>query len=63
MKIDRVILATVRKAHDMIAAHLDGEGESVLQLLTWFVSWNLKANQPKLTVDFGGVFLETVWLA
>jgi hypothetical protein len=63
MKIDRVILATVRKAHNMIAAHLDGEGESVLQLLTWFVSWNLKANQPKLTVDFGGVFLETVWLA
>ena len=63
MKIDRLVIATVREANEKIAEHLGVEKETLTNLLTIFVSWDLKKNQPKLMVDFSGTFLESVWMA
>ncbi|MBW1797913.1 MAG: MBL fold metallo-hydrolase, partial [Deltaproteobacteria bacterium] len=62
-KCDRIIFATVSKAHEIIAEHLGMTDSDILDLLTCFVSWDLKANQPKLMVEFAGTFLESVWMA
>jgi hypothetical protein len=63
MKIDRLVIATVREASEKIAEHLGMEKETLTNLLTIFVSWDLNKNQPKLMVDFSGTFLESVWVA
>jgi hypothetical protein len=63
MKIDRLVIATVRETNEKIAEHLGVEKETLTNLLTIFVSWDLKKNQPKLMVDFSGTFLESVWVA
>jgi hypothetical protein len=63
MKIDRLVIATVREASEKIAEHLGVEKEKLTHLLTMFVSWDLKKNQPKLMVDFSCTSLESVWVA
>ena len=63
MKIDTLVIATVREASEKIVEHLGVEKETLTNLLTLFVSWDLKKNQPKLMVDFSGTFLESVWVA
>ena len=63
VEIDRMVLITVREANEMIAKQLDGGVEALLDLLTCFVSWDLKTNQPKLMIDCEGTFFETVWMA
>ncbi len=62
MAIDRMIRATVRKAQDWLKSNLDKE-ESLVEQFTYFVSWNLEANQPMLVVDFAGSYLKAVWVA
>ena len=63
VKIDRMIFSTVRRVNEMISDQLDLREETVADLLTCFVSWNLKSNQPKLVIDFTGTYLESVWMA
>jgi hypothetical protein len=63
MKIDRLVIATVREASEKIVEHFGLEKETLTDLLTLFVSWDLNKNQPKLMVDFSGTFLESVWVA
>ncbi|MCD6297369.1 MAG: hypothetical protein J7M30_09460 [Deltaproteobacteria bacterium] len=62
-KCDRIIFATVSKANEIIAEQLDVPECEILDSLTCFVSWDLKANQPKLMIDFEGTFLDSVWMA
>ncbi|MCP4665666.1 MAG: hypothetical protein GY849_04790 [Deltaproteobacteria bacterium] len=61
--IDKMVLATVRKANDMIAHELGMGNEALTGLLTSFVSWDLKTNRPQLVVDFGATFLKSVWVS
>jgi hypothetical protein len=63
MKIDRLILQTVRSANEMISGKLGLRGEVVSELLTCFVSWDLEGNQPRLMIDFTYTYLESVWMA
>jgi len=63
LKLDRIILETVRKADEMIVDQLGLGKETLLDQLACFVSWNLRINQPKLVIDFPGAFLESVWMA
>jgi len=63
IKIDRMIFSTVRRVNEMISDQLGLREETVADLLTCFVSWNLKSNQPKLVIDFTGTYLESVWMA
>jgi hypothetical protein len=63
MKIDRVILGTVRKTNQMISENLGLKEETVVDSLTCFVSWDLEGNQPRLMIDFTYTYLESVWMA
>ena len=63
MKIDRLILATVHRANEMISRKLGLREETVSGLLTCFVSWDLEGNQPRLMIDFTYTYLESVWMA
>jgi len=62
-KVDRLIVATIRQVRDLVAAELAAEERASVELLTYFVSWDVPMNQPKLMIDLGGTFLESVWLA
>ena len=61
--IEGMILATVRKANEMIGLELGVEKEAIPSLLASFVSWDLKTNRPGLVIDFTNTFLESVWMA
>lgn len=63
MQIDKLILRTVRRVNDMISAQLNLRPETVADVLTCFVSWNLEINQPRLAIDFTGTYLESLWIA
>ena len=63
MKIDRVILGTVRNTNQMISEKLGLREEPVGDSLTCFVPWDLESNQPRLMIDFSNVYLESVWMA
>ncbi|MCJ7596362.1 MAG: hypothetical protein MUO52_16460, partial [Desulfobacterales bacterium] len=59
----RVHLDTVRMANQMVADQLGLEKSVILDRLATFVSWDLKNNHPKMIIDFGDSFLESVWMA
>ena len=61
--VEGKISSTVRKARKAIAQQLRVEEQTVKDLLTCFVSWDIKANQPKLIVDFTITYFESIWLA
>jgi hypothetical protein len=63
ISLDRIICATVRKAKQIISDQLGVGDETLYDVLACFVSWDLKANKPKLIIDSEGVFLESVWMA
>ena len=63
MHIDRLILNTVRRAQEMISEKLALREETISDLLTFFVSWDLEGNRPRLMIDFTSTYLESVWLA
>jgi hypothetical protein len=63
MKLDRVILGTVRSANQMISKTLGLREEMVRDSITCFVPWDLERNQPRLMIDFTTVYLECVWMA
>jgi hypothetical protein len=63
MKFDRLTLRTVQAAGALIEERFSVKKEDVLDLLTYFVAWDLKTNRPKMMVDPSGTFLESVWLA
>ena len=63
MKIDRILRSTVRKGSETVVGQLEGSDRDLLPLLTFFVSWDLEKNLPKLSIDFGGTSLEAIWAA
>ncbi|MEA3359065.1 MAG: hypothetical protein U9R17_06630 [Thermodesulfobacteriota bacterium] len=62
-KVDRIIISSVQRAKDITAEELTEAERSLIDLLTCFVSWDLRSNRPKLIIDFSGTFIESVWMA
>jgi hypothetical protein len=62
-KLDRIILNTVKQSATDISNQLDIEREVIIDQLTPFVSWDLKNNQPKMIIEFGTSYLESLWVA
>jgi len=58
-----MIMGTVRRARVLLAARLEGKENPPGDLFTFFVSWNLETNQPRIAVDPSGSFLESIWFA
>jgi hypothetical protein len=63
MRLDKVILSTVRMAYEIIANQLGMEKGVILDQLTAFVSWDLESNRPRMIIDMGGNYLESIWMA
>jgi hypothetical protein len=62
-RVDRLILATIRRTVDWLNQTLDDDERALMDGLTYFVSWDLPANQPRIVVDVFGSSLETIWIA
>jgi len=63
VSIDRLILATVRKANETASSQLGMSEEMFSEKVAWFVSWNLQHNYPKMMIEFSGSYFEAVWAA
>lgn len=62
MNLESLILSSVRKASRLVDERLRSESEHNHDASSWFVSWDLEANQPKLFIGFEGQSLEAIWL-
>ena len=62
VKLDRIILETVKTSATTISNALNVERETVIDQLTPFVSWDLENNRPKMVIDFAFSYLETLWI-
>ena len=60
---DRIVLSTVRQVSQWLNEKLADRDDQMVDLFTFFASWDLAANHPKIVVDFSGSYLETVWIA
>lgn len=63
VKLDRIILETVKATATTISHQLDMERATVIDQLTPFVSWDLGNNRPKMVIDFAFSYVETIWIA
>jgi len=63
VKLDRIILETVKTAATAVSNELHVERETVIDQLTPFVSWDLVNNRPKMVIDFAFSYLESIWMA
>ncbi len=63
LHIDRVIHGTVRNVMERISETTGMREDLIADSLACFVPWDLENNQPRLTIDFAKVYLESVWLA
>ena len=63
LKLHKMILGTVREANRAASELMKEEGVESQEQLACFVSWDIKANQPLLMVDFSNCYLESVWMA
>jgi len=63
LKLHGMILGTVREANQAVFKQVNMEETELQDLLTCFVSWDIKTNQPRLMVDFSSCYLESVWMA
>jgi hypothetical protein len=62
MNLDRKVLSTVRQTAKWLESRVDREEGSLTNLLAYFVSWDIEANQPRIGVDSSGFYLESVWI-
>ncbi|MBW2065465.1 MAG: GNAT family N-acetyltransferase [Deltaproteobacteria bacterium] len=64
MGVDRMIISTLREVKALIVDRIGVEETSRGELMTFFVSWDLAKNSPRLVIDpVGGSFLESVWIS
>ncbi len=63
IKLDRIILETVKATATTVSRQLGVEREMVVEQLTPFVSWDLENNRPKMVIDFSFSYVESIWIA
>lgn len=63
LRLDRVIISTVQRAINVISEEILDAEKSLLSRLTYFVSWDLSRNRPRLIVGFSGSSVESIWIA
>jgi len=61
--IDRLVMAGVRGVREEVKSRVPAEEDSVADRFACFVSWDLAANQPLITVEMVGAYLESLWVA
>ncbi len=61
--IDRAVVLTINEIKEWLVKGLDSSLREEIEDLTFFVPWDLERNIPKVTVEIGGVSLDTMWIA
>jgi hypothetical protein len=61
--IDRVLIATVNEVNRWLLKTLGPRVSRDIEDLTFFVSWDLEKNRPRVIVDASGVSFDTLWIA
>ena len=62
-RVDRLIVSSVSEAFKRVSERLGVDRGELNGFMTCFVSWNIKANQPRLTIDFSTTSLESLWFS
>ncbi len=62
-RLERLVLGTIRQTVDWIGSRLTEEERAGLDDLSYFISWDLKTNQPKIAIDYCGSSVQSVWVA
>ena len=63
LKLHRMIAGTVKEAHRAVSEELNVAEEVLNDLLSCFVSWEIKTNRPLIMVDFTNSYLTSIWMA
>jgi hypothetical protein len=63
MRLEQLLLATVRAAGKTLAALLGIDAPNANKTFKWMVSWDLAANRPKLFIDYSGPVFESIWIS
>ncbi len=63
MKLDKLITKSVKKAREWLIANAGVDSEGLIDGTSFFVSWVVETNKPKIIVDFQGSYIETLWIA
>jgi hypothetical protein len=62
-RLERLILGTIRQTVHWIGSRLTEEERVGLDDLSYFISWDLQANQPRIAIDYCGSSVQSVWVA
>jgi GNAT superfamily N-acetyltransferase len=63
LRIDQAILKTIKEIRQWLRSNLQLNFGMEIDELTFFVSWEIERNMPKLGVDINGVTINSVWLS
>jgi hypothetical protein len=61
--IDRTVVVTINEIREWLIKEFDSSLCEEIEDLTFFVSWDLQKNIPKLMVDVTGISIHTIWVA
>jgi len=63
IKLDKLIRKSLKTAVHLLSAELTLKERDALDTFSWFVSWNLETNQPRLLIDFSEPYFDSIWMA
>ena len=63
LNLNRLFVRTITQVMDVVSKNTGLPRENIHELVTFFVSWDLRRNHPGIIVDFATTFLQTVWIA
>jgi len=61
--IDRTVVVTINEIREWLMKEFDSSLREEIEDLTFFVSWDLPKNIPKLMVEVTGISIHTIWVA
>jgi len=61
--IDRALMKTIHDVEGWVRGKFNTCSRQEIEELTYFVSWDIEKNMPRIHVDGSGVTLEALWIA
>ncbi len=63
MRLDRMIHKLIRKTAEKTREIIGKDDAELIDPSGFFVSWDIEKNRPRLTVDIGSVYFESLWIS
>ncbi len=61
--LDKLVKSTIARSRQWVKARVCEDLHEILEQFSFFVSWDLESNQPKVVVDPSGTYIQSVWIA